>query len=278
MSVTLGLISDTHFLDRCRVLPAAIFEALSGVDIVLHAGDVGALRVLDELAAIAPVVAVHGNDELEGAEHVLPFQQILFLAGHRILLTHGNHPNRADELASRKVNAWQPKLARWATMAREVGASIIVYGHTHIPWVTEFDGVWIINPGAIASGGHHLRQALQTVARLTLNDGAPPDITYINLADLSLFDPAVDIEAGFTAAATTNDVIATPDLLTHYAWFIQEVLCLAPGPVRDAVRRVMYRCLDGEITLMDTPDIVTEILTAPDIPEEAKARVRARFG
>lgn len=276
MTITLGLISDTHYPDRCRRLPPATVDALAGVDLILHAGDVGAVSVLDELARIAPVVAVHGNDELEGAPDILPAQQVVFLAGQRILLYHGHHPDRAEELANRQNDDWGPKLARWASLARAVGASIMVYGHTHIPWMTEVNGVWVINPGAIAAGGHLVRQTLQTVARLTLDEHTPPAITYINLADLSLYSPAVDTAAGF-AAAITQESIATADLLTHRDWLFQEVFPLAPGPVLDAVRRVMFRCLDGEIALMDTPALRSELLNAPDVPHEVKAQVRARL-
>lgn len=57
----IGVISDTHVPVRARVLPGAVFEVLAGVDLILHAGDLVTLDVLDELAAIAPVMAVHGN-------------------------------------------------------------------------------------------------------------------------------------------------------------------------------------------------------------------------
>ena len=69
----LGLISDTHMPKRWPAMPAAVFEALRSVDLVLHAGDVGKLWVLDELSVIAPVVAVHGNDETDEAQRELPY-------------------------------------------------------------------------------------------------------------------------------------------------------------------------------------------------------------
>ncbi len=276
MTLTVGLISDTHLPDRCRMLPSTLCDALAGVDLILHAGDVGALSVLDELAQIAPVIAVHGNDELEGAPDILPTQQILFLAGQRILLTHGNYPDRAEEHANRKIDDWHPKVARWATLARDVGASMIIYGHTHVPWSIQVDGVWVINPGAIASGGHFMRQTVQTVARLKLTNGQPPDITYIDLADLSIYSPTVDVNAGFTAA-NTNKPIATPELLTHSRWLFHDVLPLAPQPILDAVRRVMFRCLDGELAQIASPDLLTEILESPDIPDEAKTIIRAQL-
>lgn len=277
MTVTLGLISDTHLPDRCRALPPTVFDALAGVDLILHAGDVGALSVLDDLAAVAPVVAVHGNDELEGAPDVLPARQVLFLAGRRILLVHGNHANRADEIADRQVDHWPPKLTRWAGMAREVGASMIIYGHTHIPWAVEFDGVWVINPGAIASGNHLTRQTVQTAARLTLDPHTPPEITYLNLADLSVYEPAVDINAGFEAAIL-SEPLATSGVMKEHFWFFRDVFPLARGPIRDVLRRLMFRCLDGDLAVIDVPDILSEIFAAHDISDEVKRRVRAHFG
>lgn len=278
MSITIGLISDTHLPDRCRALPPAVFEALDGVDLILHAGDVGAVSVLDELSALAPVVAVHGNDEMAGAPDVLPSQQVIMLAGQRLLLYHGHHPDRAEEMASRAVDAWPPKLARWAGMARRVGASILVYGHTHIPWTVQFDGVWLINPGAIAAGAHTMRQRVQTVARLTLNAAGAPHITYLDLSDLSQpYHPAVDVYAGFTAAIN-QELIATPDFEAHRRWFFEEIYPIAPEPLLDALRRVMYRCLDGDVPLMTIPLVVTEILADPAIPADAKTQVIARLG
>ena len=56
LAACFGLVSDTHLPERLSRLPAALFEVLRGVDLVLHAGDIGELRVLDELSRIAPVV------------------------------------------------------------------------------------------------------------------------------------------------------------------------------------------------------------------------------
>ena len=279
MSTTLGLISDTHLPDRCRALPEAVFDALAGVDLILHAGDVGELSVLDELSRIAPVIAIHGNDELAGAPDVLPGRQVIALAGRRILLNHGHHPDRAEEMADRQVDDWHPKLARWAGLARAAGASVFVYGHTHVGWAIEHDGVWLVNPGAIAGGNHMLRQARQTVARMTLNGGQPPDITYLDLADLDRpIAPAVDPDAGFLAAfARVAESIVSPALEAERGWLMEHVFWPAPDPVRDALRRLMYRCLDGDLAQIDLPDLAAELLAAPDVPAEVKNRVRARW-
>src|SRR5687768_11958359 len=71
-----GLISDTHMPERCPVLPTALNDVFRGVDLILHAGDLGELSVLDRLGAIAPVVAVHGNDDTAEAQRELPYQQV----------------------------------------------------------------------------------------------------------------------------------------------------------------------------------------------------------
>ena len=84
--IRIGLISDTHMPERCAALPTAVFSTLANVDLLLHAGDVGELWVLDQLSAIAPVIAVHGNDDTAAAQRELPFQQIITAAGRRILL------------------------------------------------------------------------------------------------------------------------------------------------------------------------------------------------
>ncbi len=187
---------------RWPSLPAAVFDVLHGVDLVLHAGDVGELWVLDELSAIAPVVAVHGNDETDEARRELPYQQVIAVGGRRLLLCHSHFPDREAEMAARLDDAWEPKLSRWAAQARRAGATIYVLGHLHVPFVVEHDGVWLVNPGAIASGSAFTRQTRQTVARLTLRDDGRPFVVHADLAQPEQpHVPLIDWLAGFTAAA-----------------------------------------------------------------------------
>jgi putative phosphoesterase len=129
VAACIGLISDTHMPERCAAFPPALFDVLSGVDLLLHAGDVGELWVLDRLSAMAPVVAVHGNDDTAEAQRELPYQQVVAVAGQRILLTHAHYPDPEEELASRRDDAWAPKLARRAAMGRRAGAGIVFFGH-----------------------------------------------------------------------------------------------------------------------------------------------------
>ena len=210
----IGLISDTHMPARYDTLPTTVFDALRGVDLVLHAGDVGELWVLDQLSAIAPVIAVHGNDETVDAQRELPYQQVIVADGQRILLTHAHYPNRAEEIESRKDDAWGPKLARRAAMGQRAGASIVVFGHTHIPMTKEYDGVLLINPGALGPPNLTTRQSVRTVAILTLRDGESPDVRHINLDAPNIpFAFPIDWDAGFRAALLrVQEPIVTPDV------------------------------------------------------------------
>lgn len=201
VAAQIGLIADTHMPDRLAALPAAIGEALAGVDLILHAGDVGELRVLDALSAIAPVVAVHGNDDTAESQRELPYQQLVSVGGLRLLLTHAHHPDRADELASRRDDSWRPKLERRAEMGRRSGAQVVVFGHTHVAMTVPWGDLLLVNPGAIAPGTHFARQTLASVARLTVRADGAVAVEHVDLADpRGSYDPAVDLGAGFAAA------------------------------------------------------------------------------
>jgi putative phosphoesterase len=118
-----GVISDTHGLLR----PEAV-EALRGVDVILHAGDVGASHVLQELGQLAPVIAVRGNVDLESWARALPDRRRLELAGIRVLLLHDRAAVGPDP--------------------GKKGLGIVVFGHSHRPLAERRDGVLWFNPGS----------------------------------------------------------------------------------------------------------------------------------
>lgn len=117
-----GLISDTHMPQRLAALPSAVFSVFQGVDLLLHAGDVGNLAVLDQLSTIAPVIAVHGNDDTPEAQTALPYQQVITVHGQRILLWHSHFPDRVDELYSRRHDEFTPYSA--SILAPELEANL----------------------------------------------------------------------------------------------------------------------------------------------------------
>jgi putative phosphoesterase len=140
-----GLVSDTHGLVRPE-----IFAALAGVDLILHAGDVGGQGVLAELRVIAPVRAVYGNTDSPGEpglEATLRFD----IEGRSVHVSHGH------ELSGGPTA--EKLLARYT-------ADIIVYGHTHKPLVERAGPRLVVNPGAAGPRRFKLRPS---VARMTMN-------------------------------------------------------------------------------------------------------------
>lgn len=122
---TIGLISDTHGLVR-----PGVFTALEGVELILHAGDVGR-GVLAELAAIAPVAAVMGNTDAPGDPELSRSIEREF-DGVRVHVSHGH------ELGAPKPQA----------LLDAYDADVIVYGHTHRQLVHQAGRRWVVNPGA----------------------------------------------------------------------------------------------------------------------------------
>jgi uncharacterized protein len=213
-----GLISDTHVPERWPQVPGPVRDHFAGVDLILHAGDVGELSVLDELSHMAPVVAVHGNDETQEATAALPYQQLICLAGQRVLVCHSHQQDRTAEMASGLSDDWEPKLQRRADQARQHGASIYVFGHTHIPMARQIRGVLMVNPGAVASANALCRQTVQSVALLEIPSAGDPSVEYVRLDGASDANvPPMDYSRPFSYAhSRVSESIATAQLESAY--------------------------------------------------------------
>lgn len=132
----LAVVSDTHSQPHAEGL--AHLAALAP-DAILHAGDVGDLSVLERLSSIAPTFAVKGN--IDGRECKLPEALVVRLVDRgqtvlTLLLTH-------IALSGPKL---RPDAAR---MARGRGASLVVCGHSHVPFIGQDRGLSVFNPGSI---------------------------------------------------------------------------------------------------------------------------------
>ena len=278
VAARIGLVSDTHMPDRCAALPKALFDALKGVDLLLHAGDVGELWVLDQLSALAPVVAVHGNDDTADAQRELPYQQVVVIEGQRIVLTHAHYPDRAQELESRRDDAWGPTLERRAAFGRRAGASVVVFGHTHVPVAHRYEDILLVNPGAIASPNYATRQTLRSVALLFIRDDGAPFVAHVDLvAPDRAFEPQVDWAAGFRAALDRcSESILAPDLADDISYLEEHIRPLLPasalGALRDVWRRVSHRCWSGERAAITRTDLLAELRVA-DLPEDVRVRI-----
>jgi len=145
-SRVLGVISDTHGLLRPDV-----HTALAGVELILHAGDVGGDEILDELELIAPVRAVYGNTDAPGQPRLSDAID-LSIGGVAIHVSHGH------EIGS-------PVAAR---LLERYAADVVVFGHTHLPLIARAGDRLVLNPGA---AGPRRFDIMPSVARLTIRDG-----------------------------------------------------------------------------------------------------------
>src|SRR5262245_27071208 len=152
-----GLISDTHGLVRPDV-----HTALAGVELILHAGDVGGDEILDELELIAPVRAVYGNTDVPGNPRLSESIE-LTIDGVRIHVSHGHETGSPTP----------------AKLLARYDADVIVFGHTHRQLIANAEGRWVVNPG---SAGARRFDLLPSVAKLMIRDGQPA-LEIVNLAE-----------------------------------------------------------------------------------------------
>ena len=129
----IGCVSDTHLAGR--PVPMAVLEAFEGADLILHAGDILDMSVLDELSAVAETLAVRGNMDRGQAAQSLPEKRVIEAGGFKIGLTHGSGSPLG--IVSRVA----------ATFAGD-GCDCVVFGHTHNATVKEREGTLFFNPGS----------------------------------------------------------------------------------------------------------------------------------
>ncbi len=140
----IGVISDTHGYFDPR-----LNEVLAGVDVILHAGDVGTLAVLDELAQIAPVRAVAGN--VDPAQLALPPSLKLSLENVQIEILH-QLPMPASELVKWADGAllekMHPERREAFLKGFDDGTQVVVFGHSHQPFLLTLGHRLFLNPGS----------------------------------------------------------------------------------------------------------------------------------
>jgi putative phosphoesterase len=132
--VRVAVVADTHLPRGARRLPEPCLDRLRAADLILHAGDVVAGAVLEELERLGPPLrAVHGNMDDPALRARLPARLVVEIGGLRIGMTHDPGARAGRE----------QRLARAFP-----GCAAVVYGHTHEPQVAREGPVWILNPGS----------------------------------------------------------------------------------------------------------------------------------
>jgi putative phosphoesterase len=119
--IQVGVVSDTHGLLRPQVV-----DAFNGVDMILHAGDIGDPEVLESLMAVAPLFAVRGNNDREEWAKDIPETRIVSIGDIRVYMIHD---------------------------VKEMGRSpsqcqAVVAGHSHRPSIEKREGILFLNPGS----------------------------------------------------------------------------------------------------------------------------------
>lgn len=129
------VISDTHMPGRARVLPRKLLAELDGADLILHAGDLATVEVLNALRELAPVQAVYGNVDEPELKRVLPRRTKVDVQGRTVGLVHGDSPSL-------------PTVQRACAEFVDEPVDAIVFGHSHKPLLRRDDGVLLFNPGS----------------------------------------------------------------------------------------------------------------------------------
>lgn len=131
----IGVISDTHIPKKRKALPQALFDGLSGVDLIIHAGDINKDYVIYELEEIAPVEAVAGNTDDDYIHGMLGIKKLITVESCRIGIIHGD-------------GAYGTTLERSRKAFLEDKPACVVFGHSHIPFNEVIDRVLFFNPGS----------------------------------------------------------------------------------------------------------------------------------
>lgn len=159
LPLVVGVLSDTHIPTRAKAMPEALLAGLAGSDVILHAGDLARLAVLEPLERIAPTLAVYGNADPWEVACRLPRRALLRAGRWRVGMVHGDGE-------------------RGTTPERALGAfedvDVVVFGHSHRPLREQRGSTLLFNPG---SATDRRRAPRCTYGRLRLTeDGIKAEI------------------------------------------------------------------------------------------------------
>jgi putative phosphoesterase len=152
LTTRIGVVSDTHCPEFVDHLPDRLFEAMRGVALILHAGDINGAETLAELGRIAPVEGVRGDHDR--ALDSLPLTRELTVEGKRIVVVHGNRSLWLEEpqtlLWTLTLGAFHPHGGLARSLCRRFPyADVIIFGHTHRSHIETRAGILLFNPGGV---------------------------------------------------------------------------------------------------------------------------------
>lgn len=132
----IGVISDTHIPVNAENIPKKVLEAFKSVDMIIHAGDLVDLSVIDTLKSVCKnVLAVAGNMDSQKVKIKLPEKEILTIGNYKIGIMHGSgHPNALIELADK--------------IFKNDNVNIVIFGHSHTAINVKKGNILYFNPGS----------------------------------------------------------------------------------------------------------------------------------
>lgn len=145
------VIADTHIPRRAKGLPEELGPHLERADLILHAGDLMDPALLEDLGSHAPVKAVRGNVDPPALD--LPETLEFDLGGVPVAMVHDSGTKKGRRNRMRR---------------RFPGARVVVFGHSHVPWLEDESGLLLLNPG---SPTDRRRQPEHTFALLRAEGG-----------------------------------------------------------------------------------------------------------
>ncbi|MCB9011094.1 MAG: metallophosphoesterase family protein [Actinobacteria bacterium] len=170
-TVRVGLIADSHVGEFLEELPAWVHRVCAECDLILHAGDLSRMEVIEELEQHAPVIAVRGDHDV-GCD-ALPTSCVVTVQGWRIGLIHGGRGFARDSATVMNQitlgrGDWHRALHR-RLLERLGGVDVCVYGHWHVPMIEQAGSTLVVSPGAICpwgslEGGREPRPGIPGVA------------------------------------------------------------------------------------------------------------------
>ncbi len=150
----IGVISDTH-----GHVPSGVSKIFKNTDLIIHAGDIGDQKILDELSQIAPIVAVRGNMDFGKWIKKLPDEETIEIGSIILYVRHNSGKLDIDP--------------------EHAGFKAVITGHTHRPEVYEKNGIGFLNPGSASypkfgnpasAGLIQIRGAALSIKLVKLND------------------------------------------------------------------------------------------------------------
>lgn len=161
-------VADTHLPKGRLSLPGFLIDELQKSDAIFHLGDFNTLSIVQQFQQYGPLYAVAGNNDTDEVNHYLPKQAIVELGQYRFGLIHGD--GTKGTTLKRAMDAFSDQI-------RDHGVDMILFGHSHNPYLEKKGSLWIVNPG---SPTDKRRNATFSYARIEAKDELKVEIVYFS--------------------------------------------------------------------------------------------------